>query len=322
MLNRNRRVWISACALAGVLATSASGQTAYAAGTLGHVVSSLEEVATRVEFSALDPDASARLGNVATRLGAANAFGYHYSEIARAIAAARPSFGAISKVNRGVYDARLAPSVLADIAELRQIANNPLRRAMDSRLGEAATDTLLAPLDSLHVAILRAALGRNLEKLKRYEIKYGPSSPTLNAPEVLLNFVAQRLPAFRPTPDGWPSPNEMMASYSTTDLTRAADPAGETRFKIVSSARIGIRRYHFSDGRAFMRTVRRVAGGRHTSVGLALMGREDRPLSSPIGNGARTGVFIGVADTYVSLIGGPNRRIVLSRNLKIVPYLF
>lgn len=307
--------------MSGAIAIPLSAQT-YGPGTLGHVVISLEEVAARLEFDTVDPDANARLRSVGVRLREANAFEYHHSEVARAIAAARPSFAAISKINSGVYDTRLAPSVLADVTELRQIANNPLRRAMDSRLGEAATDTLLAPLDSLHVAILRAALERNLEKLKRYEIKYGPSSPTLNAPEVLLNFVAQRLPAFRPSPDGWPSPNEMMASYSTTDLTRAEDTAGESRFKIVSSARIGIRRYHFGDGNAFLRTVRRVAGGRHSSGGLALMGREDRPLTSPIGKGARAGVFVGVADTYVSLIGGPNRRIILSRNLKIIPYLF
>lgn len=289
---------------------------------LGDVVASVTAAADRVDFAHANAAASAALDSVTARLAASTAESRSLAEVAAVVASPSPSLPAIARWDRDEFHRTLDPRVATDVAALRQIAMTPLRAVLEARLGDAITDSLLAPVDSLHAAVLRAGLARNEEKLRRYALKYGPGSPSLNAVEVLLNYAAQRLPAFGPSSDGWPGPLEAVAGWSTTDLTAVRDAAGRVRPRLVPAADLGVRIYRFGAGGDAGGRLQRALHPAHVALGAAFMGAGDAPLSSPWSGRTRAGAFVAWGDVFVGFVGGRDARVLLAREIKLVPYLF
>lgn len=290
--------------------------------TLKDIVADVRRAELAADFAAANPPNAALLDEALTRLEASHAADFSYSQLAAVIVSPRPSFSTVARWNPDRYDVRVEPTFLADVITMRGIANNQLAAAMSQTLGRSETNRLLARIDTLHSAILAAAKAQNLEKLRRYEIKYGPKSPRLNAPEVGLNYFAQRMPGFGPSSDGWPGPLEIVATYSTTELTLVRNSNRDLRGRVVSASHFGVRKYQFGKGWGNGGGFTGILKPAHMAAGATLMGPSDQVFDSPFKRGRRTGAFIGWGDILVGFVAGPERRVLLSRNLKVIPYLF
>jgi len=302
---------------AGVIhAQSSSG------GTLKDIVADVRRAEQASDFATVNPANAALLDDALTRLSASHAADFSYSQLASVIASRRPSFRAIARWEPDRYDLRVEPKFFDDVILMSGVASNQLADAITQKLGVVETDRLLARIDTLHGAVLATAKAQNLEKLRRYEIKYGPKSPRLNAPEVGLNYLAQRLPGFGPTSDGWPGTLEMVATYSTTELTVVRNGDNDLRGRVVSASHFGVRKYQFGEGWGNGGGLTGILKPAHVAAGATLMGPTDRVLGSPFKRGRRMGGFVSWGDVLVGFVGGPERRVLLSRNLKVIPYLF
>ncbi len=174
---------------------------------------------------------------------------------------------------------------------------------------------LMNPRNAWSFARRNFSIAQSTEKLRRFERKYGPSAPKLNAVEVLLNFGAQWLPGFLPTGDGWPSRREFVASYVPTYLT-----VTDGKARAMTAAELGLRSYIWTEG----------WGGReggvlrpgYWSIGLALAGEEDRALGSPFRGASRFGAFVGWGDAKVAVVGGREPRVLFTRQVQLVPWTF
>lgn len=312
------------CVATSVLAVDAGILQAQAGhgGTLKDIVADVRRAEGAANFATVNPGNAALLDAALTRLDASHAADFSYSELAAVIASPRPSFSAVARWEPDRYDVRVEPNFLADLITMRGIANNQLAAAITQTLGRSETNRLLARIDTLHSAILATAKAQNLEKLRRYEVKYGPKSPRLNAPEVGLNYLAQRLPGFGPTSDGWPGSFEIVATYSTTELTLARNGNRDLRARVVSASHFGVRKYQFGkswgNGGGFTGLLKPA----HMAAGATLMGPTDQVLGSPFRRGRRIGGFVSWGDMLIGFVGGPERRVLLSRNLKVIPYVF
>lgn len=198
------------------------------------------------------------------------------------------------------------------IDTLAMVMAQELPRALEPIVGEDSTDRLLAPLEAFNFARRNQSIAMSLEKLRRYERKFGPGSPRLNVVEVLLNYGAQWLPGFAPNREGWPGALEVVASYVPTYLT-VVDGSG----RAVSVAELGIRRYLWG----------RDAGSSplnpsHVSIGLAIAGERDRVLASPWRGDPRLGAFLGWGGAKVAYVGGPENRWLITRQMQIIPWVF
>ena len=106
---------------------------------------------------------------------------------------------------------------------LRRIANaagSGIGPRLVAAFGSSVADHFIAPMDELETKILLSAQAKNAEKLRRYEIKYGPESARLNIAEVLDQLLVAR-PSWSPLAPGedGPSPFELVGTYTTSDLT-------------------------------------------------------------------------------------------------------
>lgn len=184
-----------------------------------------------------------------------------------------------------------------------------------AQLGNDAIAALMMPRNAWSYARRDYSIAQSTEKLRRFERKYGPGAPRLNAAEVLLNFGAQWLPGFKPDADGWPSRREVVASYVPTYLTVTDGNA-----RAVTVAELGIRSYLWTDG----------WGGRaggvlrpgHVSFGLAVTGASDGALASPWRGATRLGGFFAWGDAKVAFVGGRERRVLVTRQVQLVPWVF
>ena len=198
------------------------------------------------------------------------------------------------------------------IDTLAMLMAQELPRALEPVVGEDSTDRLLAPLEAFNFARRNQSIATSLEKLRRFERKFGPDSPRLNFVEVILNYGAQWLPGFAPNGDGWPGALEVVASYVPTYLT-VADGSG----RAVSVAELGLRRYLW--GRDFGTSVFKPA---YFSVGLAVAGERDRVLASPWRGDARVGAFFGWGGAKLAYVGGREKRLMITRQMQVVPWVF
>jgi hypothetical protein len=325
MLIMRRRAITPLLLIAGVLSSPStlfSQEPRGKTGTLREIVADVANAATVANFESSNPVPAKILDSALTRLRMSHAADYSFAELAFVIASTHPSFTAIARWEPDRYDLRVEPEFLRDIRTLRGVANNQLADVLTSKLGRSETNRLLARVDSLHDAILLTAQTENLEKLRRYEIKYGPKSPRLNAPEVGLNYLAQQLPGFRPNRDGWPSPLEIVATYSTTELTVHRNTDNKLRAHVVSAAHFGIRSYQFRKGWGSGGGLTGIIKPSHISAGATLMGPTDEALGNPFQRRRRAGGFLSWGDFLVGFVGGRESRFLLSRNFKVIPYLF
>lgn len=224
----------------------------------------------------------------------------------------RASLGVVGRKARPVgYTAR---DTIA-LNQLAEVVGQEYRDALASKLSRAAIDSLLDPFEAFDVVRRAASKDMSLEKLRRFERKYGPGTPKLNLAEVVLNYGAQWVPAFRPNDEGWPSRHEVVAAYVPTYLTITDGKA-----RAISVAELGIRSYLWTPG----------WGGReggvlrpgYWSIGVALAGESDGAMTSPFRGSSRLGAFLGWGDAKIAWVGGQQPRVLVTRQVQLVPWGF
>ncbi len=164
----------------------------------------------------------------------------------RAGDAPQATFGQVARFRRREVVPGLGAGDAADLDSLTRLTVAELQRAMEARqppVPDDSIDTILAPLTALHLNELQVSIAQSLEKLNRFERKYGPDSPRLNVVEVGLNYVAQWVPLFKPNTEGWPSRFELVTSYVPLYLTVVDGNA-----RPVTIAELGLRSYFWQRG--------------------------------------------------------------------------
>jgi hypothetical protein len=203
----------------------------------------------------------------------------------------------------------------AALDTLARVMEEELPDALTPLIGRDSTSRILDPLDAFNYARRNASIATSLEKLDRFERKYGPDAPRLNGVEVLLNYGGQWLPGFSPGAEGWPSRFELVSSYSPTWLTIA-----DERARAVSVAEIGLRSYIWRNGWGGAEGGLLRPG--YVSIGLAVAGERDGAMESPLAGEERFGAFVGWGEAKVAFLGGPRSRLVITRQFQFVPFIF
>jgi hypothetical protein len=233
--------------------------------------------------------------------------------------APRATVRQVARFRRSAVAEGIGTADAADLDSLVRLTRAELRFAMERRtpapVSNDSVDLLLAPYDALQRLQLERAIGSSLEKLNRYERKYGPDAPQLNIVEVGLNYLAQWVPQFTPTADGWPSRLEIVASYVPTYLTSV-----DQRARPVTVAELGLRSYLWKRG--WGGSTGSVLRPGYLSYGLAIAGERDGAFVSPIAGERRLGAFVGWGQLKIAVIGGSEPRVLFTRQMQIVPWVF
>ncbi|MCK4511002.1 hypothetical protein KAW64_04645 [bacterium] len=208
------------------------------------------------------------------------------------------------------------------IDRVSQIANVEMEELLSEKIDsgeidDEAVDEMYKPLTDYQRSILSASLKRDLEKMRRFEKKFGPRAPRLNALEVGLNFVCQRLPGFYPTDEAGPGPFEIVASYDPAFLTVV-----EEKPELISTAGFGIRYYLFGDGWGEEEGLAGMLKPGYFSLGVLVAPEEDGALLWPWQGESRIGGFATWGNLKVAYIGGDEDRYMVSREFEAIPWLF
>ena len=258
----------------------------------------------------------ARLSGVIARLDRAEVMRLPLSLVARPERITggerRARFGFVSRATRPGHAPGLSEYDGPALDTLAMLMAQELPRALEPTLGEDGTDRLLEPLEAFNFARRNVSIAQSLEKLRRYERKYGPGSPRLNGVEVLLNYGAQWLPGFAPNAEGWPGALELVASYVPAYLTMV-DGNG----RAISVGEFGLRRYLWN--RNFGNSLLRPG---YLSLGLAMAGERDGAMASPWRGESRLGAFFGWGEAKIAYVGGKEKRVMVTRQMQFVPWVF
>ena len=199
-----------------------------------------------------------------------------------------------------------------------QVTNTAIIPRLSRERGEA----LLQPFFEVSQCLRRAATAQDLERLRRFEIKFGPGSPQLNGLEVAANYIAQRAPLFGPTKDGFPGPLELVGSYAPTYIFYTDKP------RAASAAEFGLRLYDFSAGSdstsrgGTMSAIRGLVHPRYWALGVAVLNEREETLAWPWQGNASTGPFINWGPIRIAYIVEGRNRLLVSRNLQLIPLVF
>ena len=230
----------------------------------------------------------------------------------------RAGLARLARWNRRSEVAGIGAGDAADLDSLTRLMAAELRFAMEARqpaVSDDSVDIILAPLTALNFARLNVSIEQSLEKLNRFERKYGPGAPQLNIAEVGLNYLAQWVPLFQPNGEGWPSRWEVVASYVPTYLTIA-----DEQVRPVTVGEVGLRGYLWRRGWGG------AAGGLlrpgYLSFGVAVAGARDGAFVSPLQGKARIGAFLGWGQAKIAVLGGSERRVIVTRQFQVVPWVF
>jgi hypothetical protein len=107
----------------------------------------------------------------------------------------------------------------------------------------------------------------------------------------------------------------VVASYVPTYL-----PIGDGKARTVTVAELGLRSYIWREG----------WGGReggvlrpgYLSFGVALAGDDAPALAVPFRDSWRLGGFVGWGDAKVAVIGGGQPRVLVTRQVQLIPWTF
>lgn len=188
--------------------------------------------------------------------------------------------------------------------------------AIIGRLGRERSEVLLEPFFEVSRCLREGAMNQSLERLRRYEIKFGPGSPQLNGLEVATNYIAQRAPLFGPNSDGFPGPFELVSSYAPTYIFYTDKP------RAASVAEFGLRMYNFSAAGDSTSWRRRLLRPRYWAAGVAVLNEREETLAWPWEGDARTGPFINWGPLRVAYIVEGRNRLLVSRNVQLIPLVF
>lgn len=225
---------------------------------------------------------------------------------------------AIARLNNNV-DRATQRELLAAMEEFRAATRQPeLRPTVSAALGEA-NGAFVRVAETAHSLEVVASRDNALRRLENYERKLGPTSARLNAPEVLLNYAAQRwIPGFKPTPLGGPSPLEVIASYSPGYVTFAE---GESGVLPVSASEFGIRFYLFGD--AFGKSgFTGLLLPSYFSFGVLTASDRNGALVWPWRGRERSGAFVSWGAIKIGYIDRERGTWLFSRQFQAVPFVF
>ena len=225
---------------------------------------------------------------------------------------------AVARVNNNV-DRAAQRELFAAMEEFRADTRQPgVREVVSISLG-AENSAFVNAAETAHALEVITARDNALRRLANYERKLGPASAKLNAPEVLLNYAAQRwIPGFRPTPLGGPSPWEVIASYTPGYITFAE---GESGVLPVSASEFGLRFYLF--GATFGRSG--MAGllfPSYFSFGVVTASDENGALVWPWRGRERSGGFVSWGSIKVGYIDRARGTWLFSKQFQAVPFVF
>jgi hypothetical protein len=188
---------------------------------------------------------------------------------------------------------------------------------LTAAVGAEQRVAILTPMYAYRYWRREQSMAASVEKLRRFERKYGPGAPTRNAAEVMLNYAAQWVPAFQPNAEGWPSRGEVIASYVPTYV---ALPTTRESIDAMTLLEAGLRLYIWRDGWGGERGG--VLRPSHVSFGLLAAGERDGALQMPWRGTSRLGGFIGWGAAKFGVIGGPTPRVLFTRQVQLVPWVF
>jgi hypothetical protein len=193
------------------------------------------------------------------------------------------------------------------------------RQTVAAALGEPTNAEWVGVAETARAVRLRDARDNALERLANYKRKLGPTSPKLNAPEVLLNFLAQRfIPGFRPSPLGGPSPWEVVASYSPAYATFGQD---ESAVLPVSASEFGLRFYLFGD-RFGKPGIAGVFLPSYVSFGMLTASDRNGALVWPWRGHDRSGPFFSLGSIKIGYIARDRGTWLFSRQFQAIPFVF
>jgi hypothetical protein len=226
-------------------------------------------------------------------------------------------FSRIARWKRVAEVPGLGAGDAATLDTLTRLMPAELRTALEGArvVSDDSVDRILAPLDALNFARRNISIAQSLEKLNRFERKYGPGAPQLNAVEVGLNYLAQWVPLFLPNTEGWPSRFEIVGAYVPAYFT-----VSDSKARAVTVAEVGLRSYIWRKGWGG------AEGGvwrpGYVSFGLAVAGDRDRAFVSPLQGESRIGAFLGWGQAKVAYIGGDQKRVLVTRQFQAIPWVF
>jgi hypothetical protein len=212
---------------------------------------------------------------------------------------------------------------------LMEFANHPEIQAkfLVALQSDTAMNRLIRPLTEIHQIQLGAGIARNEEKIRRYQIKYGPSSARLNVLETVLNYWAlQAVPGIRSTSEG-PGHFEVIAAYNTAYLILYQTGLGDfpSTPALTSVFEGGLRYYVFKPGWGQAGIVDRILKPAYLTFGGLFGDRSDGFLRLPVHQGNRWGLFGSWGDLKFAFLGlndMDHSKLLISRQFQFIPYLF
>lgn len=228
--------------------------------------------------------------------------------------------GTIARLDSTV-ERRVQREVVEAMRRFRSLTrdNAATRQVVALALGDSTNGEWIVIVETARGIRLVGTRDNALERLARYERKLGPTSPRLNAPEVMLNYLAQRfMPGFRPSPLGGPSPWEIIASYSPGYVTFGE---AESTVLPVSASEFGLRFYLFGD--TFGK--RGTAGlflPSYFSFGVLTASDRNGALVWPWRGRERSGAFVSWGTVKVGYIDRDRGTWLFSRQFQAVPFVF
>lgn len=210
----------------------------------------------------------------------------------------------------------LTPFEAASLDTLAVLLEQELAAPLSDAVGNDSADRVLAPLDAFNAARRQRSMADSHEKLRRFERKYGPDAPVRNVAEVALNYAAQFVPGFKPSGEGWPSRAELIASYVPTYVALPRDG----RSQVVTVAEAGVRLYVWREG--WGGAEGGVLRPGFISLGVVAAGERDGALGAPWQGASRFGAFVGWGNAKVAVIGGRNTRVLVTRQVHVLPFVF
>jgi hypothetical protein len=303
-------VILAGCALAAAPASARAQEL-----TLGDIVASVEYARRITDFARQEPAVDAILVRNVDLLAQARVLTVPLADVVGQ--ASHPDLLGRARLRQRSYDFRLPDNLPSVLDTILMVVNGELRDRLESRASASEIDRIRAPFDSLQSLQLRRALEESAEKLRRFELMYGPGSVRLNVVEALLNYGAQWLPGFGVDAQGGPRPFEIVAAYTSAYFTYA-----DERARAVSAAETGVRMYIFREGWGEEGLLKALLRPRHVAAGWAFAGPEDIALQAPWRGNNRTGPFINWGDLKVARITGGESRWLVTRQLQFVPLLF
>jgi hypothetical protein len=226
--------------------------------------------------------------------------------------------GAIARLRTNAYT-DVQVGMLDAMSEFRaEVRTDPIRGVLRDSFPELNT-RLIRISETAHSLVVVQSRDGAINRLSNYERKLGPTSPRLNFAEVLLNYGAERwIPGFKPTPDGGPSPVELVASYVPGYVTFAS---GDKTPIPVSAGEFGVRWYLF--GKHFGKPgAEGVLFPSYFAAGALVASDDNGALVWPWKGRQHAGGYVSWGAIKVGYIHRPSGSWLVSKQFQAVPFLF